>query len=47
MQRICSRLALVTFTLVFAAGIARAGEVYVQTNLVSDGSVPGTKWTRT
>ncbi len=37
------RLALIAFAVLIAAGTARAGDVYVQTNLVSDGTVPNTK----
>jgi uncharacterized protein (TIGR03118 family) len=36
------RLALIAFAVLIAAGTARAGDVYVQTNLVSDGTIPNT-----
>jgi uncharacterized protein (TIGR03118 family) len=42
MQPIQERLALLACALFVFAGSARAGEVYVQTNLVSNGSVPNT-----
>jgi uncharacterized protein (TIGR03118 family) len=40
MQPISHRFALMTCALLVAAGTARAGGVYVQTNLVSNGAVP-------
>jgi uncharacterized protein (TIGR03118 family) len=42
MHTIFPRLASICFALVIAAGTARADEVYVQTNLVSNGTVPNT-----
>ena len=36
MQRISHRFALTTCVVLIAAGTARAGDLYVQTNLVSD-----------
>jgi uncharacterized protein (TIGR03118 family) len=40
MQRISHHFALFALTLMIVAGTARAGAVYVQTNLVSNGAVP-------
>ncbi|MGP0065170.1 MAG: TIGR03118 family protein [Isosphaeraceae bacterium] len=42
MHKILRRFASITCALVIAAGTARAGDVYVQTNLVSNGTVPNT-----
>jgi hypothetical protein len=42
MQPISHRFAVFTFTLMIVAASARAGDVYVQTNLVSNGTVPNT-----
>ena len=39
MKSFCNRLALITSSLLIVVGSARAGGVYVQTNLVSD--IPG------
>src|SRR5260370_219403 len=40
MQPIRHRIALMTCVILIAGGTARAGTLYVQTNLVSDGAVP-------
>jgi uncharacterized protein (TIGR03118 family) len=43
MHTIIRRLAWITFALPISAGTAWAGDVYVQTNLVSNGAVPAQK----
>src|SRR4051794_17486484 len=40
MQSISRRLALMSLVVLIAVGSARAGTLYVQTNLVSNGAVP-------
>jgi len=42
MRSLSRRFAFIMFTLIIAAGTARAGDEYSQTNLVSNGTVPGT-----